>query len=332
MEEKTIWRDITDPRRADTVDDLEAGLKEPEYENLSIPEHLGPVQLVVDDHKIKRYAFEVDEYSAWNFTESPFYGGSRIGQAGLLINDLVQMFTTVYRASHVIGLHTEEQIWFESPVRMDETVTLEGDYVEAYVLRGQGYVVMDASAKGADGRTIIRHRGVEILKTVPGDISGRASATPQKRVNGTVAENARYLSHVTDDIRPGDAVTPMKKCITAEQAAVYSRVGEFITNIHNNREMARKGNLNIPIVQGAQMFCTLTHLLSEFFGGAFFTGGWLRTKFISSVKVFEPITLNGAVTEVETLPDGRKKVTLEVWIRRSSDERLAVVGWASCIL
>ena len=56
MDEKTNWRDITDPRRADTEDDLEAGLKEPEFENLKIPEHLGPVRLVVDDHKIKRNA------------------------------------------------------------------------------------------------------------------------------------------------------------------------------------------------------------------------------------------------------------------------------------
>lgn len=332
MDEKTIWRDITDPRRADTEDDLEAGLKEPEFENLKIPEHLGPVRLVVDDHKIKRYAFEVDEYSPWNLSESPFYGGTRIGQAGLLVNDLVQLFTTVYRPSHVIGLHTEEQIWFENPARIDETVTLEGEYVESYVLRGQGYVVMEAEAKGADGRTIIRHRGVEILKTIPGDISGRASATPEKRVSGTAAPDARYLAHVTDDIRVGDAVTPTEKCITAEQAAVYSRVGEFITNIHNNREMARRGNLNIPIVQGAQMFCTLTHLLSTFFGKAFFTDGWLRTKFIATVKVFEPITLNGAVTDVETLADGRKKISLEVWIRRGSDNRLAVIGWASCIL
>lgn len=109
----------------------------------------------------------------------------------MLVNDLVQMFTTVYRASHVIGLHTEEQIWFNSPARMGEVVTLEGEYVDSYVLRGQGYVVMDAEVKGEDGRSIIRHRGVEILKTVPA-ISADAPAPPLKSV-------WRALSHLTQD-------------------------------------------------------------------------------------------------------------------------------------
>ena len=36
-----VWRDISDPRRAQTVDDLEAGLKSPDFENLSIPETFG---------------------------------------------------------------------------------------------------------------------------------------------------------------------------------------------------------------------------------------------------------------------------------------------------
>ena len=329
---KSIWRDITDPRRAETVDDLEADLKEPEFENLEIPERLGPVQEVLDDHKIKRYAFEIDDYNPWSMESSPFFNGERVGHAGLLVNDLLQMFTTVYRACHVIGLHTEEQIWFENPARMGEVLTLEGVYNEAYVLRGQGYVVMDADVKGKDGRTIIRHRGVEILKTVPGDISGRASATPEKKVTGEIAADARFLKNVVDDVKVGDAVVPMQKTITAEQAAVYSRVGEFVTNIHNNLEMARKGNLRIPIVQGAQMFCTMTQVLTEFFGKDFFTSGWLRTKFVSSVKVFEPYEIGGVVTDVEQLDGGKKKVSLEMWIRRSSDNRMAVVGWASCIV
>ena len=85
QEKQEVWRDITDPRRAEWVDDLEAGLKEPEFENLEIPEHLGPVKEIIDDHKIKRYAFELDDYLPWSMQEgvSPF-DGKRIGQAGIL--------------------------------------------------------------------------------------------------------------------------------------------------------------------------------------------------------------------------------------------------------
>jgi acyl dehydratase len=328
-DKQSVWHDIVDPRRAAFVDDLEAGLKEPEFENLEIPEKFGPVQEIVDDHKIKRYAFEIDEYGPWFLDKSPFYDGARIGQAGILVNDMVQLFTQAYRPSHVIGLHTEEQIWFDSPVKLDEVVTLQGEYTESYVRRGQGYVVMHAQTTGEDGRSIVRHRGVEILKTIPGDIAARASATPEKRVTGELQPGARFVSQAVADLKPGDAITPIQKNITAEQAAVYSRVGDFIINIHNNLDMARKGNMPIPIVQGAQLFCTLTQMLTQFFGPAFFTGGWLRTKFIAPVPVFEAFELSGQVIGVEKLPDGKRKVDLEVWVRRSSDSRLAVAGWAS---
>ena len=325
-----VWRDITDPRRAEKVDDLEAGLKAPDFENLEIPEYLGKVDVLIDDHKIKRYAFELDDYSPWALEASPF-GGDRIAHAGLLTNDLVQLFTLVYRGSDVVGLHTEEQLWFDSPAKLGEVVTLEGEYVDSYVARGQGYVVMDATAKGPDGRSIVRHRGVEILRTMPGSIAGRASAKPDKKVTGEIPENPNYIDKITPDVKVGDVLTPLKKTITAEQAAVFSRVGEFVTNIHNNLNAARGGGLRIPIVQGAQIFCASTELLTRAFGADFFTGGWIRVKFISPVKVFEPFEISGIVTDMEAVEGNRIKVYLDIWARRQ-DGRLAIVGWTSCTI
>ena len=331
--ERSVWRDITDPRRAEWIDDLEEGLKEPKFENLEIPEHLGPVREIVDDHKIKRYAFEQDDYLPWAMQQgtSPF-GGKRIGQAGILTNDIVQLFTLKYKGSKVIGLHTEVQLWFDSPVYENEVVTLEGEYTESYVRRGQGYVVLEASATGADGRSIVRYRGVEILETTPGKVAGRASATPEKRVTGEVPENARYIESVEEGVKAGDVLGPLKKTITAEQAAVFSRIGEFVKNVHNDLATARKGNLRIPIVQGVQFFCTLTELLTKVFGKALFTDGWVRMKFISPIKVFETFQASGIVTDIEALADGRRKVSMDVWVKRASDGRLSAVGWASCIV
>lgn len=333
MEEKNVWRDITDPRRAETADDLEAGLKEPKFENIVIPERFGPVQEKIDDHKIKRYAFELDDYLPWSMAEgeNPF-GSRRIAQAGLLTNDIVQLFTLAYRGSRVIGLHTEAQLWFKSPAWIDEAVTLEGAYTDAYEKRGQGYVVLEAGVKGEDGREIVSYRGVEIFQTTPGNIAGRAFASPDKKVTGEIPEGARFIAKAPEALKSGDALLPLPKNITAEQAAVFSRVGEFVINIHNNLETARKGNLRIPIVQGAQFFCTLTELMTRTFGANFFTDGWLRVKFIAPVKVFEPFEAAGIITDIIPTKDGRRKVELEVWVRRGSDKRLAAIGWASCII
>lgn len=321
------WRDLTDPRRAGAADSLEEGLKEPEFENLDIPEYLGSVRVVVDDHKIKRYAFTQDDHSPWHLAESPF-GGQRVGHAALLGNDLVQLFTLVYAASQVVGYHTEEQMWFDSPATLDEVVTLSGTYTEAYRRRGEGYVVMEAAATGEDGRSIVRHRGVEILKTDPGAIGGRGSAAPERRVTGEVAKDARTVTTLGPGVRPGDVLAPLHKTVTAEQAAVFSRVGEYVRNIHNDIGTARAGGLRVPIVQGQQQFGVLAQLLTLRAGPSFLGSGWLRVKFLAPLEVFEPFTSTGVVTAV-TPVDGGLRVDLEVWVRRDADNRLLTAGWAA---
>ncbi len=325
------WRDLTDPRRAVAVDDLEAGLKEPVFENLEIPEQLGPVTIIVDDHKIKRFSFTQDDYSPWYLEASPF-GGERIGQPALLGNDLVQLFTTKYRGSKTVGLHTEEQMWFDNPVKLGEKVTLSGTYTEAYERRGQGYVVMEARATGEDGRSIIRHRGVEILRTVPGEIAGRASGSPEKKVTGEVPAGARLIERIDGRTAAGDVLAPMSKTITAEQAAVFSRIGEYVRNIHNDLEIARAASLPVLIVQGQQQAGIVAAFLAQAFGVPWFTKGWFRLKFIATLQVFDPLEASGIVTRVTDRPDGEKEVELEVWTRRASDGRLTTIGWASCII
>lgn len=325
------WRDLVDPRKLSETEEPDDGLKEPLFENLEIPEDFGPVQVRVDEHKIKRFAFTQDDYSPWHFDASPFFDGTRIGHAALLANDLLQLFTLKYAGSRVVGYHTEEQMWFDSPVRLGETVTLQGRYTESFVKRGQGYVVLEAQALGEDGRSLIRHRGEEILRTIPGEIGGRASATPTRRVTGETPADARTISPGESDPRPGDVLEPLDKIITAEQAAVFSRIGEYVKNIHNDFRTAREGKLRVPVVQGLQMYNVLTELLVRHFGQHFFTSGWMHTKFITPLEVFEPFSCTGLITSVTPGPQGRQ-VDLEVWARRASDERMLLAGWASVTL
>lgn len=326
MSSDQTWRDLTDPRAARSGNDPEAGLKEPLFENLEIPERLGPVSVRIDDHKIKRFAFTQDDHHPWHLESSPF-GGRRIAHAALLGNDLVQLFTTVYAASRVVGLHTEEQLWFDSPAFLDEDVTLEGTYTEAYERRGQGYVVMEATATGQDGRSVLRHRGVEILRTRPGDVAGRGSSAPgadSRRVTGDVPAGAPPFDPAAP--QPGQVLSPLVKTITTEQAAVFSRIGEYVRNIHNDLGLAREAGTKVPIVQGQQQFGVLAELLTRATGAAFLTGGWMRVKFLNTVDVHEPITVGGVVTAVD-----HEKTEFEIWVRRA-DGKLSAAGWASAPL
>lgn len=322
------WRDLTDPRLVAQGIDLEAGRKEPVFENLEIPEALGPATVLVDDHKIKRHAFTQDDYYPWHFGPSPF--GGRIGHAGLLSNDLVQLFTTVYAASQTVGLHTEEQLWFDSPAHLGDAVTLSGTYVEAYARRGQDYVVMEAQATGPDGRSILRHRGVEILRTRPGDVAGRgqtASGGGPGRVDGTYDEDLSTAVIGTDSLRPGAPLPFLHVTVTQEQTSVFSRAGEYVRNTHSDLDVARAGGLRIPIVQGQQQCGLVTGMLTRFFGADFFTSGWLRVKFVNPVEVFEPLEVGGVVKTVTPVADDRVEIEAEVWVRRA-DGALSTVGWA----
>ncbi|MFF9207600.1 MULTISPECIES: hypothetical protein [unclassified Streptomyces] len=321
-----LGRNLTDPSRAAHEKDLEAGLKPPVFDQIVIPEEFGPVDLLVDDLKVKRFAFSQDDHGDWYLRAGP--DGSRIGHAALLANDLLQLFTLKYAASQVVGLHTEEELWFDRPVPVGQRVRLTGRYVDTYVRRGQGYVVMEADARDEEGRTLVRHRGVEIMRTTPGEVAGRGSAGPAtgRRAGDDYDTSLPLAECLGGTALPGMGLEPLRKEITFEQMAVFSRIGEFVSNIHDNLATARVGGLTLPIVQGQQLVCYVAELLTRAFGAEWFRTGWLHVKFLRPVSAFDRIEAAGAVREVER--DGsRTQIGLDIWVRRG-DGTLAAVGWA----
>src|SRR5690606_22737729 len=112
--------------------------KEARYELVEIPERFGPVEVVVDEAKVRAYAFSQGDYGSWYFGESPF--GGPVGHPLVLANDLLFLFYEEYDGNTAQGLHTHEDLTFVNPVHVGERVTVSGGYVEKYERRGQGYV------------------------------------------------------------------------------------------------------------------------------------------------------------------------------------------------
>jgi acyl dehydratase len=326
----TPTRNLSDPTRVLHGQELENGLKEPVYENIEVPEEFGPVDVLVDDLKIKRFAFVADDYGDWYLRGGSPWGG-RIGQPGLLANDLLQLFTLRYAASQVVGLHTTEELWWQRPVRLGQQVRLSGRYVETYEHRGQGSVVLEADARDLDGNVLLRHRGVEIMRTAPAGVGGRGSTGGgiggAPRVTGEYDRGRARIERLSPAVAPGTGLEPLRKEVTFEQMAVFSRLGEFVTNIHNDLRTAQAAGLTVPIVQGQQQVCYLAELCARAFGAAWFESGWLKVKFLRPISAFDVIEVAGAVREVEPEPHGDAAIGLDVWIR-DGDGRLATVGWA----
>ena len=308
----------------------ERKLKEATFENVEIPEDLGPVEVVVDDHKIKKFAFTQNDYNPWCFRDDNPWG-RRIGHAAILANDVLNVFYSKYDKNTIVGLHTQEELWFHNPVFADERVTVTGRYIDKYIKRGQGYVVMESQAVGEDGRLLLRHRGVEIMRTQPGEVVGRKSGEPPARpVTGEVRPDLPEVEHARTGLPERVAIAPLVKHIRQEQMSVFSGIGDYQRSIHANLELARASGLRLPIMQGQQQACLVAELMTRFFGASWFESGYLKLKFINPVYAGDVVAIRGAVLGSVDESAGTRLET-EVWAENEAGVKTAV-GWGSAIV
>lgn len=319
-------RNLSDPTRARTVQDLEDGMKAPTYDQIVIPELFGPVKVLVDEKKVRRFSFTQDDNE--NLDSVADLPVRLIAPAGLLANDLLQMFTTKYAPSQVVGLHTEEQLWFRQPVMIGEVVTLSASFVDKFVKRGQGCVVMEAEARNEKGELLVSHRGVEIMRTAPAEVGGRGSTGggSGRTVNPYYDAALPGIGTLDHDVLVGMHLDPIEKETTMEQVAVFSRIGEFVRSTHTDLRTVHENGMYLPIVQGQQLVCYMTELLTRAFGISWHRGGELHAKFLKPVKVFETLSIEGVITDINIDGD-RKFFDLDLWVK-SRDETLHAIGWA----
>jgi acyl dehydratase len=304
------------------------GDKEALYENIEIPEPFGPVEVLVDDDKVKTYAFAQDYYRPWLLEDesSPF--GRRSAHPLILANDLLFLFYSKYDGNTAQGLHTEEQLWFHNPIFVGERVTVKGEYVEKYERRGKGYVVMEAEARGEDGRLLVRHRGVEIMRIAAGSVVGRGTAgTPERKVTGEYREDVAPVQRARVGLEPRTAITPLTKRVTQEQMFVFSWGGRHFKNIHTDLNAAHASGLEATVAQAQQQVGYLMEMLTDFFGAAWFTSGWEKLKFVRPVYAGETLTARGAIVG-ESRTDDEVRLELEVWVENEAGDMTAL-GWAS---
>ncbi|WP_329386654.1 MaoC/PaaZ C-terminal domain-containing protein [Streptomyces sp. NBC_01716] len=302
-------------------------LKEARYELVEIPEPMGPVTVTVDRRKVLDHAYSEDDFGSWYFEDSPF--GGPVGHPLVLANDLLFLFYEKYDGNTAQGLHTHEHLTFHSPVEVGETVTIEGGYTRKYERRGQGYVVLEAEARGADGRLLVRHTGKEIMRTVAGEITGQnrtAGDVRSRTVLGTVDTAVPALDRARLDA-PARAALPRRTTVfTQDQMSVFSWAGRGYANVHTAPEKAAASGLDRTIVQAQQQTGFIVANLIDVFGKTFFTSGELDLRFVSPAFVGDELTAGGAVAGVTG-----DRLELEVWVDKADGTRTAL-GWASALV
>lgn len=305
-------------------------LKEATYESIQVSEEFGPVEVTVDDRMIKSFAFTQDDYNPWHFRRSPF--GARIGHAAILAQDLLLLFTTVYDHNTVIGLHAEQELLFSNPVFLGETATLRCRYVDKYERRGNGYWVMAGEAHGEDGRLLISHRAVELVRiTSSTKVGGGTAPGSGERVTGEYRHDLAPAARARRGLAPGTPLVSLTKRTTIEQTWVFSAARKYVRTIHTDPERAAVAGFPLTVVQGQQQACYVAELLTMFFGRLWFTSGRIKLKFINPLLAGETAIVGGVVQSYSVDDGGSPRLNLDVWVR-NSDERLLTVGWASAAL
>lgn len=308
------------------------GLKEATFEAMDVGEELGPMDLLVDDHFIKRHAFTVDDYAAHYFAPSGAFT-ERVLSPAALAPDLLRLLNTRYDPNTEVGLHQKEELWLRSPVRLGEQVRMSGRFTDKYVKRDKGYIVTEAEARSLDdGRVLLRHIAVEIAEVAQGTAlgSGQAREGSSRRVEGVLPDGAPVVQEIDRETPLGAVLIGPSKVVHQAQMSVFSNVEAFWRNIHTDRAVATAAGMPGTLAQGLMESLYLSEFGYGAFGKGWYSEGWLSTLFVNPVMAGDQLELRAVVVGRTEESDGLR-VELESWCEKEGGIKTAV-GWMSCLV
>ncbi len=295
--------------------------KQATFEAMTVGEVLGPIEVVVDEHYVKQFAFAVDDYS-------PLRDGVVSGaHAAILVPELLRLLNTRYDPNSEVGLHQREEVWISSSVDVGEQVTMSGEFVEKYVKRGKGYVVTDASAHSMrDGRLLVRHRSTEVARVDESVRMGAGSAPPPSRqVKGVFPSGSQPVASARGDLPAGTPVRGPAKVLHQDQMSVFSNIDAFWRSIHTDRDAARETGSERTIAQGLMEAMYLSEMAGTFFGEAWVRSGWMSVAFLAPVFAGDELSCKAVVIAPEEREDS-ERLELEAWVENQDGVKTAV-GW-----
>ena len=302
------------------------GLKTPTWQNLTVGEEFGPLDIVISEQAVKSYMYAIDDYHPWYSQGSPL--GGRIAPTTLLTRPLLDLVYLEYDATLLRAVHVREELELFGPAKVGQRVTLRGRVTDKFVKRGEPYVVFAGEATDEAGKTLIRVKATEMFPSDLQKLVGRNGANHNSRdVAGAIAAGAPIAERGSHTAEIGSVIPPICKKITPEQMFVFS-VG--VPNIHTDRTIASQIGLPTPIAQGLMSTSYLSELLADFFGFGWFESGWTSHAFIRPVSAGDTITVQAKIQDKREEENGTR-VFLEVWCHNQLGD-LTTVGRASALV
>lgn len=296
------------------------------YENVGLHEELTR-SLECDDAWARAFTFAVGDDSP---ELSAAAGPRRLAPSAGIARDLMVLFLEGYDTTETAGLHQRQDIWYHRPVRVGDTLTLKGRYVEKYERRGKGYVVFESEAVNAAGEVVVSQRCTEVMSIPPGIETATGTAhPPSRKIEGIWPDGVPTVdapSMVTSLPAP---LPLIEKELDQNAMSVFSGVASHRRNIHNNLEKAQKFGFDRCVAAGMMEACWLSEMATRYFGSDFLMRGHVSAVFLSPIFAGDVVTCRGVVTDETRTENAARIQQLEFWCENGSAQRTAV-GTAAC--
>lgn len=312
-------------------------LRDLDYDSIVLDEELGPLTFAVEEEIVQDYSYAFGDLNPWYFGPSPF-GGERIVPSWLLLALLERLIYGKYDAETEKGIHARQYIKHYSPIRLDQKVTLTGQFTDKFFRRGRPYYRMGGDVLSESGEVLMSQWFEEIIDMTydpeaadSSHAKERRKASLEKAKKGSRVEprtsSLPIAPHASRDLAPETPIPSIYKKVSRKKMRVFSTTDFTERNIHTDKATAQRKGLKDSIANGVMMTGALNQLCTRFFGKKWFTSGELTHALLFPTYADTNVVVGGIVTHTEKDSTGMR-VYVDVWAE-AEDGVLLTAGRAS---
>lgn len=299
--------------------------------NFNIGDVTGPVEVVLDEHRVRSFIYAVDDFNPWYVCQSPF--GGPISPVPLFTSDDPDFAKLLKEETIEDALASRFEISALAPIGIGERVLLSTRNVDKYFRRDKEYRTREFEVRAAaDDRVLLRSKLTEMVGKHPAgsvpDTPGRGAGHPLVQPRAAIRDAAMRATH---GLEPETPLPALKKLVRRKQMFVFSAREGWWTSIHTDPDFAQSLGFPTAIAQALMSTGYISQMCTEFFGASWFSSGKASLAFLRPVCMDDELTVEGRVTGYEAEDGFAQRLLLDVWCANQHGE-LTAAGTASAVV
>ncbi len=131
-----------------------------DFDKIEIGETFGPLEYMVSEESVIRYAESVVDHNPWYTQKSPF--GGRIASPAMGAGDAIRLLWSKY-SPLPSSVHAKHECEFVNPAKVGKLLVARGKLRDKYIKRDRQFVVIESTTTDEDGLEIVHNVAVVAL-------------------------------------------------------------------------------------------------------------------------------------------------------------------------